>query len=231
MTPMVETLARYLRGCALLTAAVLLAACTRVIAGAVQPADGDTSPVRAPVPVAQLLIEPDQFPPQYPAAVLDDAGVDRALQEIDGVPTGAVVTPGDCMPPVPSHTEAGGVEGVDDVTASRLIVVVTRPAPPMRQRLDQLRACVSFTVARDADLSTVDVTVLPAPPIDADETYAVEQKVTTPDAERMILTFAAQIGDTRVSATWLQDPAVGDADTTSLDTLFRDAVVKLRREG
>ena len=77
----------------------------------------------------------------------------------------------------------------------------------------------------------MNVTVLPAPPVDADDTYAVEQTVTTPDSERTTLTFAAQIGDTRVSATWLQDPAVDDADTSSLDTLFRDAVVKLRRGG
>ena len=55
--------------------------------------------------------------------------------------------------------------------------------------------------------------------------------MTTPASERRTLTLAAQIGDTRVSATWLQEPAVDDPDTTSLDTLFSDAVVKLRRNG
>ena len=76
----------------------------------------------------------------------------------------------------------------------------------------------------------MSVTLLPAPPVDAEDTYAVEQTVTTPDSERRTLTLAAQIGDTRVSATWLQDPAVDDPDTRSLDTLFSDAVVKLRRD-
>ena len=77
----------------------------------------------------------------------------------------------------------------------------------------------------------MSATLLPAPPVDAEDTYAVEQTVTTPDSERRTLTLAAQIGDTRVSATWLQEPAVDDPDTTSLDTLFSDAVVKLRRDG
>lgn len=77
----------------------------------------------------------------------------------------------------------------------------------------------------------MNVTVLPPPPVDADAAYAVEQTVTTPESERTVLTFAAQIGDTRVSASWLQDPAVDEADTSSLDSLFRDAVLKLRRDG
>ena len=79
----------------------------------------------------------------------------------------------------------------------------------------------------------MNVTVLPAPPVDADDTYAVDQTVTiTVGSERTTLTLAAQVGDARVSATWLQDPAVGcEPDTSSLDALFSDAVVKVRRDG
>ncbi len=226
---MVDTLSRCARGCALLTAAVLLGACSRVIVGSTQAvqADGD----KPPVPIATLLIEPERFPPQYPAAVLDDAATERAQQDIDGVVTGAPVTPVDCTPPVPFHAEAVGVEGVDTATASRLIVVMTRPAPPLSDRLDQLRRCSSFVVGDGQGESTVRATVLSAPPVDADDTYAVEQRVRAGESERVVLTFAAQIGDTRVTATWLQDPAVDDPDTSSLDTLFGDAVVKLRRDG
>jgi hypothetical protein len=133
------------------------------------------------------------------------------------------------------HGEVVGVEGVDTATASRLIVVMTRPAPPLSDRLDQLRRCSSFVVGGGENESTVRVAVLPAPPVDADDAIAVEQTVTTPESEREVLTFAAQIGDTRVSATWLQDPAVDEADTApdsqSLDSVFRDAVLKLRRDG
>lgn len=226
---MVDTLSRCLRGSALLMAAVLLGACSRVIVGSTQTVESLGE--KPPVPIAKLLIEPNRFPPLYPAAVLDDAALDRALQDIDGVQTGAVVTPHDCTPPVLWHSDVVGVQGVDSATASRLIVVMTRPAPPLSDRLDQLRRCPSFAVGRGEDESTVSLTVLPAPPVDADDTYAVEQTVTTPDSERAVLTFAAQVGDTRVSATWMQDPAVDEADASSLDTLFRDAVVKLRRDG
>jgi len=222
---MVDMLSRCLRGCALLMTAALLASCSRVIVGTTRAAEA--AAVKPPVPVAQLLIEPNRFPPQYHAVVLDDAGVDRAVQDIDGVPTGAVVTPGNCTPPVPWHSEVVGAEGVDDATASRLIVVLTRPAPPLAERLAQLQGCPSFTAGE----SLVDVTELPAPPVDADATYAVEQTVTAPGSVRATLTFGAQIGDTRISVTWLQDPALDEADTASLDAVFRDAVLKLRRDG
>lgn len=225
-------LSRCLRGCTLLMAAVLLAACSRVIVGTTQAAEAGGE--KPPVPIAQLLIEPNRFPLPYRAAVLDDGGVDRALQDIDGVPTGSVVTPVDCTPPMLWHSETVGVEGInnlDSATASRLIVVVSRPVPPLATRMDQLRGCPTFDLGHGEDASTVNVTMLPAPPVDADDAYAVEQTVTSPESERTTLTFAAQVGDTRVSATWLQDPAVDQADTSSLDAVFRDAVVKLRRDG
>ena len=224
-----DTLSRCLRGCALLMSAASLVACSRVVVGASQPVAATEE--KPPVPVAQVLIEPNRFPPQYRAAVLDDVALDRALQDIDGVPTAAVVTPPTCTPPALWHSEVVGVEGVDSATASRLIVVVTRPVPPLRARLDQLSGCSSFDVGLGEEVSTVNVTVLPAPPVDADDAYAIEQTVTTPESERMVMTFAAQIGDTRVSASWLQGTAVGEADTSSLDALFRDTVVKLRRDG
>lgn len=229
IAPMIHTLSRCLQGCAVLAVALSLVACGRVVAGSSQPMSADGE--RAPVPVAQLLIEPDRFPPQYPAAVLEDAAVHRAIQDIDGVRAGAVTTPATCMVTALSNSESAGVEGVDSATASRLIVVVRRPAPPLRARLDQLRACPSFNTGTGEDASTVNVTVLPAPPVDADDAYAVEQTVTTPQSKRRVMTFAAQIGDTRVSASWLQDPAAGEADTSALDAVFRDAVMKLRRDG
>ena len=226
---MVAMLSRCLRRCALLMAAVLMAGCSRVIIGTTQAAEAGEKP---PVPIAQLLIEPNRFPPQYRASVLDDAAVDRALQDIDGVPTGSAVTPIDCTPPVMWHGEAAAVEGInilDSASASRLIVVVTRPASSLATRLDQLRGCPTFDVGQGEDAATVNVTVLPAPPVDAEDTYAVEQTVASPESERTSLTFAAQVGDSRVSVTWLQDSAVDEADTSSLDAVFRDAVVKLRR--
>jgi hypothetical protein len=228
MAPMVSTLSWCLRGCALVVATALLAGCSRVVAGVPQPLSGvgETGP---PVPVADLLIDPSGFPAHYPAAVLDDGKLHRVLQDIDGVPAGWVVSPPDCAPPELKHAETAAVEGVDSASAGRLIVVVTRPAPELSSRVEQLRGCASFTARRGEDTSAVKATLMPAPPVDADDTYAVDQTVTTSGSERRMLTLAAQIGDTRVSATWLQEPAVDEPDTTSLDTLFSDAVLNVRR--
>jgi hypothetical protein len=229
MAPMVSTLSWCLRGCAVFLVTVLLAGCSRVIVGAPQPsAAGGEGPL---IPIADLLIAPDRFPAHYPAAVLDDTAVYRALQDIDGVLVGSVVTPRDCAPPALAQGDTAAAEGIDSATASSLIVMVTRPAPPLRHRVDQLRACPSFAAGHGEAASTVSVTLLPAPPVDADDTYAADQTVKTTDSVRRSLTLAAQIGETRVTATWLQDPAIDDPDTASLDTLFRDAVLKVRRGG
>jgi len=226
---MVGTVPWGMRGCALFVAAVLLAGCGRVTLGTPRApgAAGETTPV----PVAGLLIEPDRFPARYPAGVLDATDVYRALQDIDGVPPGSVVTPAMCAP-VPLTPESTAVaQGIDMGTFSVLLVAVTRPAPPLSARIEQLRACSSFTVGQGADVSAVTVALLPAPPVDADEAGAVDQTVRSPDLLRRTLTLVAQIGDTRVSATWLQDDDAGDPDTASLDAVFSEAVLKVRRGG
>ena len=134
---MVSTLSRCLRGCALAIAAVaLLAGCTRVILGTVHPvAPGAES---APIPVADLLIEPGQFPARYPAVVLDATAVYRALQDVDGVAAASVVTPPQCAPPPRAPQDTAAMQGIDSQDASSLIVTVTRPAAPLRDRAEQL---------------------------------------------------------------------------------------------
>ena len=104
---------------------------------------------------------------------------------------------------------------------------MTRPAPPLRARVEQLTACPSFTAVLGPDTSTVTATVLPAPPVDADDSYAVEQTVTAESGSvRRTLTLVAQIGEVQLSATWMQDGAPDTApDSQSLDTLFTDAVL------
>jgi hypothetical protein len=97
--------------------------------------------------------------------------------------------------------------------------------------MDQLRGCPSFTFGYGEDISAVTVSVLPAPPVDADDRGAIDQTVTSVDFVQRTLTFLAQIGDTRISATWLQVDPSGDPDTASLDALFSDAVLKVRRGG
>jgi hypothetical protein len=216
------------RGLALVLATALLSGCTWVIRGTATPR-GDE---RAPIPVADLLIEPERFPERYPAVVLDGTAVYRVLADIDGVPGGSVVTPPECAPPplAPHHTAAA--QGIDSQDASSLIVAVSRPAPPLQTRVEQLTACPSFTVGHGGDTSTVTATLLAPPPVDADDSYAVDQTVTSQASGslRRTLTLVAQVGDVRITATWLHDGTQDTApDTQSLDTLFTDAVLKVRR--
>jgi hypothetical protein len=130
------------------------------------------------------------------------------------------------------------VQGIDNQDASSLIVMVTRPAAPLSDRAQQLMACPSFTAVRGQDTFAVTVTVLPAPPVDADDSYAVDQTVMAESlaSMRRTLTLAAEVGDVRVSATWLYEgkpEATPDAapDTQALDALFTDAVLKVRGIG
>jgi hypothetical protein len=220
---------------------VLLVGCTRVILGTVHPVAPGAEP--GPIRVADLLIEPGQFPARYPAVVLDATAVYRALQDVDGVAAASVVNPPQCAPPPRAPQDTAAVQGIDSQDASSLIVTVTRPGAPLRARAEQLTACPSFTAVRDHDTSAVTVTVLPAPPVDAEDSYAVDQTVTAEPSGSMrrTLTLAAQIGDVRVSATWLHEgtpettpdiiPETQAPDTQALDTLFTDAVLKVRRVG
>ena len=233
---MLGTLTRCLRGCALAMVVALLVGCTRAILGTVVPVAPGAEP--APIRLADLLIEPGEFPARYPAVVLDATAVYGAVQDVDGVAAASVVNPPQCAPPPRAPHDTAAVRGIDSQDASSLIVMVTRPATSLGDRAEQLMACPSFTAVRGEDISEVTVAVLPAPPVNADDSYAVDQTVTagSSGSMRRTLTLAAQIGDIRVSATWLHQgtsEATPDVapDTQALDTLFTDAVLKVRRVG
>jgi len=81
---MVSTVSRCLRGCALVGAVAVLVGCTRVISGTVQSVAGGAESTS--IPVADLLIQPGEFPARYRAVVLDATAVYRALQDVDGSP-------------------------------------------------------------------------------------------------------------------------------------------------
>ena len=214
----------------------VLVGCTRAILGTVLPVAPGAEP--ALIRVADLLIEPAEFPVRYPAVVLDATAVYGALQDVDGVAAASVVNPPQCAPPPRAPHDTAAVQGIDSQDASSLIVMVTRPATSLGDRAEQLMACPSFTAVRGEDISEVTVAVLPAPPVNADDSYAVDQTVTAGSSGSMhrTVTLAAQIGDMRVSATWLHQgtsEATPDVapDTQALDTLFTDAVLKVRRVG
>jgi hypothetical protein len=241
MAAMVGTVPRRPRGfllpalaCALLSG--LLAGCAHTVNGSPQVAEASASPA-TPVPIADLLIEPTRFPQQYPAVVVDPSIVFRLVRQIAGVPDGSVVTPPDCAPPPVGATEGAAVQGVNQENGASLIVTVTRPVTSLRARIDQLARCASFTIAvggEAAQVSDVTVELPPAPPVDADDSYAVDQTV-TPESSgasgTRTLTLVARIADVQVTASWqgIVDPDT-TPDTGQLDALFTGAVLKVRSQ-
>ena len=171
--------------CAALTVAVLVGGCARVVAGTARAGDPQVAPAR-PIPVADLLIEPSRFPAQYPAAALPPKDVDRVLGEIDGV---ACRIRGDAAR-MRAAAGAGPTEGCRPGNRRRKRQPTHRHGRPGRcprcaARVTQLADCPSFTstAGGDADeVSEVTVDLPPAPPVDADDSYAVDQTVTAESA-------------------------------------------------
>jgi hypothetical protein len=242
MTTMVGTVPRTLRRlglpilcCAILTSAALIGGCARVVSGTARAGDPQTIPAR-PIPVIDLLIDPTRFPTQYPAAVLSPTDVDRVLTEIDGVPVGFEVVPPECAPlPVLAQQKAA-VQGTDVDGGTRLTVTVIRSAPSVRARATQLAECPSFTRTaggESGEESEVTVDLPPAPPVDADDSYAVDLTVTSTSSDEpatRTLTLVALVDDVRVTASWQQQgSSQASPDTQALDALFTDAVLKVRR--
>jgi hypothetical protein len=171
-------------------------------------------------------MDPSEFPPDYPAATLDGAAAQKALAMVDGVPTGANVTPPDCAPASPSDVAAA--EGVHDVSTLR--VVLARGAGPLSVRRDQVARCESFSSVSDTDGSwEVSVQMLPPPVLNIEDAFAVEQTQTGASIFHS-LTLVGQVRDVRVMAqlTGLPDEQL---DAVTLDAVFTAAVQKVRRAG
>jgi hypothetical protein len=145
---------------------------------------------------------------------------------VDGVPTGANVTPPDCAPAKAS--EVAAVEGVRDTSTLR--VVLARGVGPLSGRRDQVGRCLSFSSAKDSDDTwEVSVEMLPPPVLNVDDAFAVEQ---TQNGASIFhsLTLVGQVGDVRVMAQLMGLPGE-QLDAVTLDGVFTAAVQKVRRGG
>ncbi|WP_142386818.1 DUF5642 family protein [Mycobacterium hubeiense] len=205
--------------------------CTRTVDGAGHPADFAAG-VQQPIALSDLLIEPQRFPPDYPAVVLDPKSVEETIRHIDGIGPGAVVEPPQCAPPPPSAAphDAVAARGVDATTSDSLVVVLTRAGDELAQRRDQLGDCASVTATAGELVTTVSAELVPSPPVDADDTLAVDQTVSEAQgATRRLLVLVAQIDDVRVTAAWIGAGESSSPDTEALHTLFSDAVLRVRR--
>ena len=112
-------------------------------------------------------------------------------------------------------------------------MAITRAATALSARRDQLSACPSFTAAAGERSTTVTATVrcrrrrwTPTTAL-----QWTKRTSTSSGANLRSLTLAAQVGDVRGGGRVDDGKRRRAPDTQSLDTLFTDAVLKVRRGG
>lgn len=181
------------------------------------------------VDLAELLLAPESFPPQYPAIILPPQAVAQAAPDLTGVPVGAVVEPVECTPPEHRYSPADTAMAVGTNNDSRttISVVVTREAHSLEQWTDDLRECDLVAVTSAGAKSQVESKITPARPVAADESVAVRRTVTSGSSgtqvHQSMVTLLAQSDGIRVSVTLMY---FGDQqpDLAPLDEVFVEAI-------
>ncbi|MUM23886.1 hypothetical protein FZI91_19580 [Mycobacterium sp. CBMA271] len=215
-------------------------ACTRAVDGsATAGSSGASVPVttsttlRAPTgPVGPLLLSPTEFPPQYSATTLSPDAARMALRDIRGVPEAATVTPAACAPaPLPATLQDVAVAvGANESDESTITVAVLRVPQPLAAYKTQVERCASFTfTGADQIQGAVTASQAVAPPINADDSVAVNQTVSPAGAgsgTQTTLSLIAQIGDIRILATYMTFQGT-EPDAVLLDQAFTAAVLKV----
>ncbi|EME23666.1 hypothetical protein G419_01585 [Rhodococcus triatomae BKS 15-14] len=188
---------------------------------------------RIEAPLGTLLLTPEAFPARYEALVLPDNAVEQATADLDGIPAGASVDPAGCKPPPqafgPDSTAL--IVGTDNAARATISVELARVDRTLDVRESELAECPEVTTTLNGATATVTTTVLPAPPLNADDTMALRQTVTSGNADQTVtqsmLRLVAQVDDVRISATHM---SFGDEapDSAALDQLFTEAVQKVK---
>ncbi|MFD1814063.1 sensor domain-containing protein [Rhodococcus gannanensis] len=183
-------------------------------------------------PLASMLLSPEDFPARYEALVLPDNAVEQATADLDGIPAGASVDPAGCKPPPQTFgpDAAALIVGTDNAARTTISVELARVDRTLDVRESELAECPEVTTTRNGATATVTTTMLPAPPLNADDTMALRQTVTSGNADQTVtqsmLRLVAQVDDVRISATHM---SFGDEapDSAALDQLFTEAVQKV----
>ncbi|WP_244373310.1 DUF5642 family protein [Rhodococcus sp. ZPP] len=227
------------RSAVLLPVAVLaavagaLASCASEVPGVAQPSSSIAAGVPSGRGLSALLLEPSDFPSKYQAIVLPPHAVSMAAPDLTGVPQDAVVDPSECAPPAQDYGPTGTVMavGTDNASRSTITVELAKTDTPLDELEQQTANCGEMTVAASGAESTVATDIMPAPPIRADDTLALRRTVRSgSDGDKVtqsMLTLIAQVGDVRVSATFMSF-GHATADTSALDDVFTRAVQKVR---
>nr|WP_296770202.1 sensor domain-containing protein [Rhodococcus sp. (in: high G+C Gram-positive bacteria)] len=202
------------------------------VAGTPEPAGSSpSSSAGSAVDLDALLIDPASFPAQYDAIVLPPQAIAQASPDLTGIPAGAEVSPAGCKPADVAPGTAALIVGTDNANRATISIELTSVGEPLSAREDQLKECNEVQATKSGATSTIESTITPAPPIDADETLAVRQTVSSGTGSEAVtqsmLTLMAQVGDVRIAATHMSfDSATPDAET--LDELFTAAVQKVK---
>lgn len=225
--------ARRSLGAAVLGSVVLLttgavAGCSSQVAGTARPSEQHAT---GSVALADLLLEPSAFPPQYPAVTLPAQAVAQAAPDLTGIPPGARVEPAGCKPPPQDYGPDGTamVVGTDSTNRSTITVELVRVDAPLAELGAQLAQCREVTTTRNGVDAVVTTTLTPPPQLDADDTLALRRTVASGTGDQGVvqsmLTLVAQIDDIRVQATYMSFGADATIDTQTLDLLFTSAVL------
>jgi hypothetical protein len=195
-------------------------------------ADGTGEDGRVDATLESMLLTPTDFPAPYQAIVLPPHAVSQAAADLDGIPPGAKVDPPGCKPPAQDYGPDGTamIVGTDNANRSTISVELMRSDLPLDKRTGEIERCLEVTTTKDGAEAVVRTEILPAPPLNADDTIAMRQTVTSGKGAgkvtQSMLTLVAQIDDVRVSATYMSF-GDGKPDTVVLDQVFTEAVQRV----
>lgn len=214
--------------------ALVLVGCSSTVTGTAEPSAGSTTSSQPDTDLNALLIDPSSFPAPYDALVLTQQAISQAAPDLSGIPAGAEVSPAGCKPADQDFgpTSTAMIVGTDNDSRSTISIELTAVDEPLSTRMEQLEQCGEVTATKSGATSTVTSTLTPAPPIDADDTLAVRQTVSSGaggDAvTQSMLTLMAQIDNVRVAATFMSFGSE-TPDAMTLDELFTAAVQKAKQ--
>ncbi len=214
-------------------AAVTLVACGSNVSGTPEPAGTSEAPSVSSeaADLNALLVDPSVFPAPYEAIVLPPQAIAQASPDLTGIPAGAEVSPAGCKPKEVRAGEAALIVGTDNTDRATISVELTATDEPLSVRESQLAECAEVQATKSGATSTIRSTVVPAPPIDADDTLAVRQTVSSGTGSdtvtQSMLTLLAQVGDVRIAATYMSFEQ-GAIDGATLDEVFTAAVQKVK---
>ena len=216
-------------GSSLLGAAAFVSGCSTSVDGFANPVarsvEGDRS-------LAELLLDPAEFPPNYPAVVLPPQAVSQAAPDLTGIAPGAKVDPAGCKPPAQDYGPDGTamVVGTDNSNRSTITIELVRVGTPLSEFGSQIVDCPEVTATRNGVDAVVRTVLTPPPQVDGGQTLALSRTVRSGQGDQVVtqsmITLVAQIDSVRVQATSM---SFGDiTDTATLAALFTSAVEKVR---